>query len=97
MAVNASELVYSPWTTVFSPFVDLLGTGFYLIPVSFIAVALYIKTKDLMVSSVWLIASGLLLSGGGIFAGYWEMSSLYVLVCALGVTGTVMSIFFMRK
>jgi len=97
MAVNGSELIDNPWATIFSPFTDLLGSGFYLIPVTFIAIALYVKTKDLMVSSVWLIMAGLLLSGGSIFTGYYGMSMLYTVIVALGVTGVVMNIYFMRK
>ena len=97
MAVNGSELIDSPWSTIMSPFTDLLGNGFYLIPITFIAIALYIKTKDIMVSSVWLLASGLLLSAGSIFTGYLEMSILYTIVVAIGISGVVMNLLFMRK
>ena len=97
MAVNASEIIDTPWETIFGTFTDLLGSGFYLIPVSFLAIALYMKTKDVMVVGVWLIASGITLAGGNIFAGYIEMSTMYTIVVAIGVTGVVMEIYFMRR
>lgn len=97
MALNGSELITSPWDTMLSPFINLLGSGFYLIPITFIALALYVKTHDTMLASAWLLACGVLLTTGGIFTGYLEMSIIYTIVVALGVTGIVINIFFMRK
>ena len=97
MALNGTDLITNPWDTVLSPFINLLGTGFYLIPITFIALALYIKTHDTMLASAWLLASGVLLVSGGIFTGYLEMSVIYTIVVAFGVTGIVINIFFMRQ
>jgi len=97
MAVNASELISSPWETVLSPFTDLLGSGFYLFPVTFIAIALYVKTHDVVLASSWLVAAGILLSAGSIFTGYLEVSVIYIIITAMGVTGVVMGILFMKK
>ena len=97
MALNGTEFIEAPWDTMLSPFINLLGSGFYLIPITFIAMALYIKTHDTMLASSWLLASGVLLSSGAIFTGYLEMSIIYTIVVALGVTGIVINIFFMKK
>jgi len=97
MGLNGTELIETPWDTILSPFINLLGSGFYLIPITFIALALYLKTHDTMLSSAWLLASGVLLSSGAIFTGYLEMSIVYTIVVALGVTGIVLNIFFMKK
>jgi len=97
MPINGTELIEAPWDTVLSPFINLLGTGFYLIPITFIALALYVKTHDTMLASAWLMASGTLLSSTAIFTGYLEMSIIYTIVVALGVTGIVINIFFIKK
>jgi len=97
MPLNGTELIEQPWETVLSPFIDLLGTGFYLIPITFIALAVYVKTHDVVLSSSWLMASGVLLSSGGIFLGYIQMSIVYTIVTAIGITGVVIGVFFMKK
>jgi len=97
MALNGTELIDAPWDTILSPFTNLLGSGFYLVPITFIAIALYVKTHDTMLSSAWLLASGVFLASGSIFTGYLEMSVIYTIVVAMGVTGIVINVFFMRK
>lgn len=97
MPVNGSTLINNPWTTIFSPFTDLLGTGFYLLPITFIALALYVKTRNPVLVSSFVIASGLLLSGGSIFADYPEIVPVYAILVALGFVGLIMGLFFMRK
>jgi len=97
MAVNGSELINAPWDTIMSPFTALLGNGFYLIPVTFIAIALYVKTRDAVLASMWVLAAGILMATASIFTGYMEMSILYTVIAAAGITGIVMSILYMRK
>lgn len=97
MAVNGSEFIDAPWETIFSPYTNLLGVTFYLIVLSFIVVALYIKTRDLVVVGAFMLASGVLLSSGAIFASYPEMAFLYIIFTLLGIVGLVLGIFFMRK
>lgn len=97
MALNGSEFIDAPLETIFSPFTDLLGTGFYLIPLTFIVIALYIKTRDVVVASAFMMASGVLLSSGAIFADYPEMAFVYLIFTVLGIVGIVLGIFFMRK
>ena len=94
--LNATQLLEKPFETVFSPFTNLLGTGFYLIPLTMICVALYVNTRDVVVVSAFMVASGSLLAGGGIFTGYGEMAFAYMMFAALGIVGIVLSVFFER-
>ena len=97
MSVNGSELIDNPWDTIFSPFTDLFGAGFWLIPLSFIAIALYIKTRDPIIVSAFMIASGTILSGGSMFTTYPEMALAYLIFTGLGFVGLIAGIFFMRR
>lgn len=96
-AINGSDLIDSPWTTTFSVFTDLLGNGFYLIPISVLALALYVRTRNPVVSSVFMMGSGLLLSSGSMFMDYPEMVKVYVAFTAIGLVGSILSILFMNK
>jgi len=69
MPFNGTDWINQPWNTTFKPFTDLFepfGEAFYLIPITFIGVALYMKTRNPTVVSAYLIAVGVLMTGGGI-------------------------------
>ena len=97
MAINGSDLIDNPWNTTFSTFTDQLGSAFWLIPVSFIAAALYIRTRNTVLVSAYMIASGLLLAGGNIFMGAPEMMYVYIIFTVLGLVGLILGIFFIKK
>lgn len=97
MPINGTDLLNNPIDTIFSPFSDFLGAGFWLIPIGFITLALFIKTRNLTAASVWLMGSCIIMGSGQIFGSYPEMSFFYYLVACLGFTGTIVSIFLMRK
>jgi len=97
LALNGSDFTNNPWDTVFDPFTDLFGSAFYIIPIGFIAVALYIKTRSPLVSSVWILSSSLLMSAGNIFTDRPSVMVLYVIFTGIGIVGTIVSVFFMRK
>jgi len=92
MAFNGSELLDQPWETIFSVFTDIIGYGFYLVPISFIAVALYIKTKTVAVSGMWLMATTILV-GSAIFNEYPVMSYIYFIIAAFSLTGVIISVY----
>jgi len=96
MVINGSELINNPWDTIFSPFSDILGGSFWLIPIGFIAVALFVKTRTVAVSSVWLMSSCLILGSGTIFSSYPEMSFVYYLFAVLGLVGVIVSMFIKK-
>ena len=97
MAINGTEAIDDLWNTIFSPFVDFLGVGFWLIPVSIIGAALYVKTRSAIAVSAYLIGAGVLLSSGGLFASYPEMTTVYGIITVIGIIGLVASLLFMRK
>lgn len=97
MAVNGSELIDDPFNTIFSPFTDLLGPGFFLIILIFISVALYVKTHELSTVSMFMLASGVLLSSGSIFTGYYELAFAMAIFAVLGIIGLVASTFFTKQ
>jgi len=96
-AINGSELLSDPIRTVFSPFTNLIGVGFYLVFIGFIATALYIKNRDLTSVSGFIIASSLLLGTGNIFIGNPEMAFVFYIITVMGFVGVVVSIYFMRE
>ena len=96
MAVDVTAFMADPWGMTFSCFVDLLGTPFYLIPLSVIAGALYIKTKDVAIVSMYLISSSALLLSAGMFTGLTDMVNLYVVIIAIGLGGLVVELFLRR-
>jgi len=97
MSINGSDLINEPIDTIFSPFTDLLGSSFWLIPLSFITVALYMKTRDVVVTSLFMIGSGVFLAGGSIFAGYPEMILVYGGFATVGLIGIILDIYFMKR
>ena len=96
MSVNGSELIDTPLDTLFSVFTDIMGGAFWLLPISVIALALYIKTREVSVVSIWLTLSTLLV-GSSIFSQYPEMGFVYYVFTVIGLIGIVVSIFFMKR
>jgi len=96
-AINGTDFIDNPWNTTFKVFTDLLGAGFYLVPLSFIAVALYVKTRNPTTVSAFIWASGILMASGSIFMDYPEMAIAYSIFTAFGIVGVILSVFFMKK
>jgi len=104
MPVNGSDFIDEPFNTTLKPFTDLFerflgegfGLAFFIIPLSIIAVALYMKTRDPVMVSMYMLASGALFASGGAFMGMGGMVIVYILFAALGITGLFMSLFFRR-
>lgn len=94
-AFNSTELLDNPITYLLTVFTDLLGDGFFLIPVSVIAGALFIqKNYDPVPAALFMLTSGALLGGGTLFAGYGEMAILYIIFAGVGLATLFLSIFF---
>jgi len=96
MVFNGSDLVNNPFNTTFKPFTDLLGNAFWLFPVSFIAVALYVKTRNPTLVSAFMLASGVMLASGNIFMGTPEMVIVYIIFAGLGLVGILLNVFFLK-
>jgi len=97
MPLNGTDLINHPFNTTFKAYTDLLGSGFWLIPISFIAVALYVKTRNPVMVGVFLVGSGLLLSGGNLFASNPQMALVFTIFTVLSFVGLIASIYFIKK
>ena len=97
MPLNGSELIDQPWDTIFSPFTDLLGSGFYLIPIAIIGAALYVKTRNAIMVSVFIWVSGMILVSGSIFAEWPEAAYVFLIFTAMGMIGTFIGVYMNRK
>lgn len=106
MPFNGSELINNPWNITFSPFTDLFGqllpgvpgaaAVFWLVPLSIIGVALYTKTREPSIVSMYLITSGLLLASGSIFVGAIDMALVFAAFATLGIVSLFVSLFYKR-
>ena len=96
MGINGSELINNPWDTIWSPFTNIFGASFWLIPIGIIAAALFMKTREVTVSSVWLIVSCLLI-GSSVYTEYPEIGFIYYVFTVIGVIGTIVSLYFMKE
>ena len=95
-AFNSTELLDDPITYLLTVFIDLLGDGFFLIPVSVIAGASFIQKKDPVLTSMFMITSGALLGGGSLFTGYADMALLYTVFAGIGIGSLILSLYFGR-
>jgi len=105
MALNGTEWMSEPFNTTFSPFTDLfadfigvgLGHVFFLFPIVVITYTLYVKTEgDGVMTSMFMIATGALMSSMELFTGMYVMSVVFLIFAALGLTGLFISFLFQR-
>jgi len=96
LEINGTTLLDDPWNTIFSPFTNLLGSMFYLIPVGAIGMGLFVKTRNPVMVSMYLLSSGALLSSGSIFVGAMDMVPVYIMITAAGVAGLFISLILRR-
>lgn len=97
MAINGSDFINNPWNTTFAPYTDLLGASFYLIPLSFIAAALYMRTHNGLAVSCFIWISGIFLVSGSILAEWPEAGLIFLIFAAAGWVGTGVAIFMNKK
>jgi len=96
MALNGSSLLDDPINTLMGTFTDILTSAFWLIPIGFIAVAIYIKTREVTAVSIWLLASCLLVGSANLFGEYPQMAFVYYIFAVIGLVGTILSIWLMK-
>jgi hypothetical protein len=94
--INGSDLINQPWNTTFSPYIHLFGQGWLLIPITFIAAALFIKTRDPILVSVFMIITGILGSGATltIFDSFQPAVIPYILFTAIGIAVLLHGVFY---
>jgi len=103
MAINGSDLINEPWNTTFSPFTDLfeamIGNGmvFFLFPLSVVTIALFVKTRNTAMTSMFMIVSGLLFATGNLFLNVPTMGIIFLIFAAIGFTGLFVSLFINER
>ena len=102
MPVNGSEFMESPWNTTFSPWTDMFatitgnGNVFYLFPLIVLTIGVYIKTRDAVMTSLFMITSGALCAAGGFFTNVGNIALLFTVFTAIGFVGLFVGFIFQR-
>jgi hypothetical protein len=96
LVINGSDLINQPWNTTFSPYIALFGQGWVIIPVSFIAAALFMKTRDTIILSAFMIISGILLFSAtySMFDSFPAAILPYILFTVIGVAVLFHGVFY---
>ena len=103
MALNGSEWINDPWNTTFSSFTDLfktiMGFGgvFWLVPISVLCLAIYVKTENPVMVSMFMMECGDVVSPGNLFTGNTSMSIIFTVFTALGITGLFGSLLYQKR
>jgi hypothetical protein len=103
MALNGTEWRNAPWNTTFSPYTDMFaeifgnGNVFYLIPLIVLAFGIYIKTENPVMAATFIMASGGIFAMGSFAAGLPELSMMFTIFVAMGITIIVASIIFQKR
>ena len=83
------------------PFTDLLGYGFFLIPITMIGAALWQQKKDPVAITLYFTASFTILSGTSGAAAIWGVNQpiipLYLVLAAAGWTALIVQTIFLRR
>ena len=95
--LNGSNLTNNPIETIFSPYTDLMGSMFWLIPIGIIAAALYVRTRNITVVGAWLLGAGMLMSTGNIFTDNPGSLDFYLFVVVIGIVSIIIGIILERK
>jgi len=80
------------------PYTEGTGMGYtvLLIPISFVAIALYMKTQNFIVTAMFLFATCSLFAGVFIFVNAMAISVVYIMVSAGALTYLVLG-FILRR
>ena len=98
MVFNASDLITQPFNTTFSPYTHLFGMTFFIIPVAFIGAALFLKTRDVALTSIYFTMSSAMLMVGASYVGAGAAASIvFALVAVLGVAALLYNVFYGGK
>lgn len=103
MPLNGSEWVENPWNTTFSPYTDMFsqifgsGNVFYIIPIIVLAFGIYIKTENPVFASVFIMGASGIFAMGTFLAGLPELSMMFTIFTAIGITIVVASIVFQKR
>ena len=94
MVFNASHLITQPFNTTFSAYTNLFGMAFFLIPVAFIGAALFIKTKDITLTSIYFIMMSAFLLMGAAYYNALGAAMIFGIVAIFGIATLLYNVFY---
>ena len=97
MVFNGTDLVNHPFNTTFSTYTHLFGMAFFIIPVAFIGAALFLKTRDIVLVSIYFIMMSAFLMVGSAYFGQDQASLFFGLIAAIGIGVLLYGIFYGGK
>ena len=101
--LNGSEFISDPFNTIFAqwtdPFEDMVGNGqvFWLFPCCILSIGLYVKTQDIVTTSMFMLITGALLFTGASVAGATGMSTVFIIFIAMGFTSLFIGLLLQRR
>jgi len=96
-AINGSDLINQFYNTTFSSFIRVLGQGWIIVPFSFIGAALFVKTRDTALLSIYLIMIGAFIGAGSAWAGFLGAAVLFFVMAAIGIAALIYNVFYGGK
>ena len=103
MVLNGTEWRNAPWNTTFSPYTDMFngifgnGNIFYIIPIIVLAFGIYMKTENPVMASMFLMGASGIFAMGTMLSGLTELSMMFTVFTAIGITIVVASIVFQKR
>jgi hypothetical protein len=94
---NGSDLINSPFATMLKVFTDLLGNGFFIIPVAVIGAALFRQKKDVAIVSIYFISTFALLGAGALIGGNATLGKMFLLLAGATLTAVIVSFMFLKR
>lgn len=94
MVFNGTDLINHPFNTTFSPYTHLFGMAFFIIPIAFIGAALFMKTKDVALVSIYFIMMSAFLLIGSAYVGAMGASVIFAIVAILGIAALLYNVFY---
>ena len=91
--LNGSDLINQPWNTTFFPFIRLMGQEWLLVPLLFIAAALFVKTRDTAVVGIFMLGTGAILSAASFSMGTGGLM-LFFLFASIGIGVLFYNLFY---
>jgi len=95
--INTTELLESPFNTIFSPYTGMMGSMFWLIPIVIVAGALFVKTKNITSVGAWLLGAGMFMGGLNLFSGFPIMLDLFGGLIIVGIIMIIVPIIMREK
>jgi hypothetical protein len=101
--INGSEFVNNPIGTAFKPFTDLFqqifGNGdiFYMLPIIGLTLAIYFKSDDPTITSVFMIGTGGLLGISTLTVGYTSLGIMFGVFAGIGIAILIVDLILQIK